>query len=90
MARVLDAGEDTAHFGPGDVLVCRTLRPEWRRVLDHAGAVVAECGGVLSNEATVARERGRPVLLAVRGATSLIRDGQRVLVDADRGIVQVL
>jgi pyruvate,water dikinase len=45
---------------------------------------------MLSHAATVAREYGIPAVVAVRGATSLIRDGQTVTVDGAAGKVNLV
>lgn len=74
---------------PGDVLICRLPQPRLSQLLANAGALVLESGGALSNAATLAREYGIPVVIA-SGATALIRDGQQVSVDGDRGYLQVL
>jgi phosphoenolpyruvate-protein kinase (PTS system EI component) len=49
--------------------------------------VVAETGGQLSHTAIVAREYGLPAVVSVKGAMRLIRDGQPLMVDGDRGRV---
>jgi rifampicin phosphotransferase len=46
-----------------------------------------DVGGVASHAAIVAREYGIPAVMGVRNATATLRDGQRVLVDGDRGQV---
>lgn len=40
--------------------------------------------------AIVAREYGIPAVMDVHGATQLLRDNQRVILDGSRGIVEVL
>ena len=48
--------------------------------------VVAEVGGTLSHAATVAREYGLPVLANVNNATRLLKNGDRVWLDANGGV----
>jgi rifampicin phosphotransferase len=55
-----------------------------------AGAAVVEVGSYLSHAGTVAREFGMPCVVDVTGATRLIRTGQRVAVDGDRGRVRLV
>ena len=54
-----------------------------------AGGIVLEQGGILSHPAIVAREYGLPAVVNVPHATRLIRTGQQLLVDANRGRVVV-
>jgi pyruvate,water dikinase len=44
-------------------------------------------GGILPHGAIVAREYGIPAVMSVAGATHLLRDGQRVTVDGNKGLV---
>ena len=64
--------------------------PPGRRCSSPHGAAVVEVGSYLSHAGTVAREFGMPCVVDVAGATGLIRNGERVAVDGDRGIVRRL
>jgi pyruvate,water dikinase len=75
---------------PGSILVLQYSNPGWTPVYTVAAGLVTEEGGLLSHGSIVARERGLPAVIQVRDATRLLRDGQRVRVDGDRGSVLVL
>ena len=49
-----------------------------------------DLGGMLSHGAIVAREYGIPAVVNVGSATKLVRTGQRLHVDGDRGVVQIV
>ena len=89
-ARVLRTPDELHRLRPGDVLVCQCTGAAWAPAYGIAGAVVTERGGVLSHPAILAREYGLPAVLGVPGATTRIRDGQRIRVDGTRGSVEVL
>ena len=72
---------------PGEILVAPFTDAAWTPLFVPAAAVIVETGGMLSHAATVAREYGIPAVVAVRGATSLIRDGATVTVDGAAGKV---
>jgi pyruvate,water dikinase len=74
----------------GDVLVAPFTDPAWTPLFVPAAAVVVETGSLLSHASIVARELGLPSVVAVRGATRLLRDGQQVEVDGTRGLVRIL
>jgi len=57
-------------------------------VLRQVAGVVAERGGSTSHLASLARERGIPMVLGVRDATRKIPDGAQVAVDGILGIVR--
>jgi pyruvate,water dikinase len=61
--------------------------PAWTPLYAIAGGIVAETGGPLSHPAITAREYGIPAVVAVKRATSLIREGQVVTVDGVAGTV---
>ena len=46
-----------------------------------------ETGGYLSHGAVVAREFGLPAVVNVHDAMVIIRDGDRLRVDGDKGLV---
>jgi pyruvate,water dikinase len=49
-----------------------------------------EVGGNLTHGAVVAREYGIPAVAGVREATRLLRTGQKVRIDGNRGIIEIL
>jgi pyruvate,water dikinase len=72
----------------GDVLVTRVAGPALSHVLPRVAGVVAELGGSTSHLASLARERGIPMVLGVLDATRRIPDGSQVAVDGVAGIVR--
>jgi pyruvate, water dikinase len=73
---------------PGDILVTRIAGPALAQMLAHVAGVVAERGGSTSHLASLARERGIPMVLGVRDATRRIPDGAQVAVDGVAGLVR--
>jgi pyruvate,water dikinase len=62
--------------------------PALGTVLAHVAGVVAELGGSTSHLASLARERGVPMVLGVLDATRRIPDGATVAVDGVAGVVR--
>ncbi|HEV3486257.1 MAG TPA: phosphoenolpyruvate--protein phosphotransferase [Vicinamibacterales bacterium] len=75
-ARVICAAEISA----ADVLRLEDARPL---------AFVLETGAATSHAAILIRALGVPAVIGVRGATAVLRDGERVLVDGDAGRVVI-
>ena len=71
----------------GDVLVVRCVDPGWTPVFGLLSALVMEHGGQLSHGSVVAREYGLPTVAGVSGITTLVRDGDMLLVDGTTGTV---
>lgn len=72
------------------VLVVPYTDSGWSPILSRAGGIIAEVGGRLSHGAIIAREYGIPAVMDVLNATDLLKNGQRVRVDGQRGIIEIL
>jgi len=87
-AVVVNCECELSRIAPGDVLVTRVAGPALGQVLPRVAGVVAELGGSTSHLASLARERGIPMVLGVRNATATIPDGAQVAVDGVAGTVR--
>jgi pyruvate,water dikinase len=87
-AVVINCECELSRVAPGDVLVTRVAGPALSHILTRVAGVVTERGGSTSHFASLARERGLPMVLGVAGATSRIPDGAQVAVDGVAGIVR--
>jgi pyruvate,water dikinase len=86
-ARVLKTLDEAASLNDGDVLVTHMTSPDWLPLLRRAAAVVTDSGGMTCHAAIVSRELGIPCVVGTGEATSKLRDGELVTVDATRGVV---
>jgi pyruvate, water dikinase len=89
-AVVVNCECELARVAPGDILVTRVAGPALSHILPRVGGVVAELGGSTSHLASLARERGIPMVLGVLDATQRIPDGAQVAVDGVAGVVRWL
>jgi pyruvate,water dikinase len=89
-AVVVNCECELSRVAPGDILVTKVAGPALSHVLPLVGGVVAELGGSTSHLASLARERGIPMVLGVLDATSRIPDGSQVAVDGVAGVVRWL
>jgi pyruvate, water dikinase len=87
-ACVVNCECELSRVNPGDILVTRIAGPALAQMLAHVAGVVAERGGSTSHLASLARERGIPMVLGVRDATRRIPDGAQVAVDGVAGLVR--
>ncbi|MFO7917502.1 MAG: PEP/pyruvate-binding domain-containing protein [Anaerolineae bacterium] len=85
--RVVDTLGEASEVRPGDVLVCRELLFALSPLFNIISAVVAEKGGLLDHAGVLAREYGLPAVFDVHEATDDLREGERIKVDGNRGIV---
>jgi pyruvate,water dikinase len=89
-ARVILSADGIGDLREGEVLVAPLTAPSWAPVFGKIKAAVSDIGGSMSHAAIVAREYGMPAVVGTGDATKRISTGQRVRVDGDRGIVQVI
>jgi len=87
-AVVVNCECELSRIAPGDILVTRVPGPALSHVLPRVAGVVAELGGSTSHLASLARERGIPMVLGAHDATRKIPDGAQVAVDGVTGIVR--
>ncbi len=76
-----------AHLTPGEILVCPSTDPGWTPLFLAAGGLVMEIGGMITHGSIVAREYGVPAVVGIHHATTRLKDGDRVRVDGNRGVV---
>jgi len=89
-ARVILRADDHQHVQPGEILVAPFTDPAWTPYFLPAAGVVMDQGGVLSHGAIIAREYGLPAVVNVGPASRIIRTGQLLRIDGDRGTVTIL
>ncbi|MBN2507692.1 MAG: hypothetical protein JXQ71_13465 [Verrucomicrobia bacterium] len=89
-ARVILRTNHHEQVRPGEILVAPFTDPAWTPYFVTAAAVVMGQGGILSHGSIVARELGLPAVTNVTAATQLIRTGDWLEVNGNRGRVSIL
>ncbi|MCX6398202.1 MAG: PEP-utilizing enzyme [Propionibacteriales bacterium] len=74
----------------GEILVAPVTDVGWTPYFTLIAALVTDIGSSVSHGAVVAREYGLPCVVNTQGASRVLRTGDRVRVDGDRGTVQIL
>jgi phosphoenolpyruvate synthase/pyruvate phosphate dikinase len=77
-------------FLKGDILVAGMTTPDFAPIMKEAGAIITDEGGITCHAAIVSRELGIPCIIGTKIATKVLKDGDLVEVDADKGIVKIL
>ncbi|MDO8740097.1 MAG: PEP-utilizing enzyme [Candidatus Woesearchaeota archaeon] len=75
---------------PGYVLVTSITKPDDAPLLSKFAAIITDEGGALSHIAVVAREFKIPSIMSTKIATKVLKDGDLVEIDANKGIVRIL
>ncbi|HET7910059.1 MAG TPA: PEP/pyruvate-binding domain-containing protein, partial [Nitrospira sp.] len=86
--RFVRATTDWRRVRPGDIIVASVIDPGMAPLFGVAGGLIVEMGGTLSHGAIIAREYGLPTVANVVRAMCRLTEGERVTIDAGRGLVR--
>ena len=73
----------------GEILVTN-LKPEDITVIKRAKAIITDIGGITSHIAKAARELKTPCIVDTKEATKVLKNGDLVEVNANKGEVKIL
>ncbi len=88
--RIVFDPQQVNNFKKGEILVSGMTRPEFLLLMKKASGFVTDGGGILCHAAITARELKKPCIIGTVTATKLLKDGDFVEVDANKGIVRKL
>ncbi len=88
--KIILAASDMKKFNRSDVLVSPATNPNLLQIMKIAGAIVTDEGGVTCHAAIVSRELKKPCIIGTKVATKWLKDGDKVEVDAVKGVVKKL
>ena len=86
----VDFKTDMKNFNKGDILLSRSTNPEIIMAMEKAAAIITDMGGISCHAAIVSREMKKPCIIGTKIATKVLKEGDLVEVDAEKGIVTVL
>jgi pyruvate,water dikinase len=90
VARVVLNESEFDKVQAGDILVCQMTNPAWVVLFTKIAALVTDAGGVSAHPAVLSREFGIPAVVGSSVATQVIKSGDRIRVDGNAGVVEVL
>jgi len=77
-------------FTAGNILVTTMTRPEFMPYVRRAKAIITDEGGLTCHAAIVSRELKIPCIIGTKVATRVLKSGNRVEMDLEKGIVKKL
>jgi len=87
VARVVESIGELSQLKENEILITSNTDPAWTAVFSKIGGLVTETGGILSHGAVISREYRIPAVTAVKGATSIFKTGEELVVDGNEGVV---
>jgi pyruvate,water dikinase len=88
--KIIMTSKDFPKMADGDIIVASMTRPEFAPILGKCSAIITDEGGVTCHAAIISRELNKPCIIGTKIATKVLKDGDMVEVDADKGVVTIL
>jgi phosphohistidine swiveling domain-containing protein len=88
--RILRQKSKIPYFKEGEILVSPMTTPSFLPAMKKAAAIVTDEGGITCHAAVVAREIARPCITGTKIATKVLKDGDLVEVDANKGEIKII
>jgi phosphohistidine swiveling domain-containing protein len=89
-AKVILSRNDFHKLNDGNILVTSMTRPEFTQVLSKVSAIITNEGGITCHAAIIARELKKPCIIGTKIATKILKDGDKIEVDANSGVIKIL
>ncbi|TVQ08822.1 MAG: pyruvate kinase [Leptolyngbya sp. DLM2.Bin27] len=86
-ARVASNSLEVNDFNDGEILVVPRTSADFVDVIRRAGGIVTEDDSLTSHAAVIGLRLGVPVIVGVKNATEIIRDGSILTLDTRRGLI---
>lgn len=86
--KVVERPDQISKVNDGDILVAPETTPDLILAMGKAAAFVTDAGGITSHAAIMSRELKKPCIVGTKIATKVLKDGDLVEVDAEKGIVR--
>lgn len=90
VCKVILTKKDGNKINQGDIMIAIGTDFDLIDAMYRSAAVVTEEGGILSHASVVCREIGKPCCIGVKDATKILKNGQKVKVDATKGEIIIL
>ena len=88
IVRIILAVDDFHKMKDGDILVTTMTTPDFVVLMQKASGIITDIGGLLSHASIVSRELNKPCIIGTKFATKVLKDGDMVEVDANKGVVK--
>jgi len=79
-----------ATFKKGEILVTGNTTPDFLPAIKKASAILTEKGGSTCHAAIIARELKKPCIVGIKNLISVLKTGDKIEVDADKGLVKII
>ena len=87
-AKIIFGTDDFDKVEEGDILVTPMTNPHMMPIMRKASAFITDEGGITCHAAILSREMKKPCIIGTKIATQVLKDGDKVEVDTEKGMVR--
>ncbi|MEK7575436.1 MAG: PEP-utilizing enzyme [Patescibacteria group bacterium] len=88
IARIVHSPNENSKVLEGNILITHATTVDYLPAMKKAAAIITEVGGLTCHAAVVSREFKIPCVVALKNAMTNFKDGDKIEVDADKGLVR--
>ncbi len=88
--KVINNVNNLPEFKSGYILVTPMTRPQFNHFFKKSKAIITDEGGTLCHAAILGREFKIPCIIGTKIATQVLKDGDLVEMDTNKGVVRIL
>jgi len=88
--RIVRGRKELSKIKKGDIIVSPMTTPEYIPILKKVKAIITNEGGVTCHAAVTSREFGIPAVVGTKIATKVLKDGDLIEVNAEKGVIKIL
>jgi len=90
VVRIINRVTDMEKMQYDDILVSLATTPSIVSAMKKAAAIITDEGGLTCHASIVSRELNIPCVIGTKFGTQILKDGDQVEVDADRGVIKII
>lgn len=89
-ARIINLISEAKNLKKGEILVTAMTDPRYLPLMKKAAAIITDEGGITCHAAIVSRELKKPCIVGTKYASKILRTGDLIEVDAEKGLINLL
>lgn len=90
IVKIIKNSKDLLKLKKDEILVTSMTTPEMIFTMNKAKAIITDEGGITCHAAIIAREMNKPCIIGTKIATTVLKDGDIIELDAENGLVRLI
>ena len=90
VVKIVRGRKELSKIKKGDIIISPMTTPEYIPILKKVKAIITNEGGITCHAAVTSREFRIPAVVGTKIATEVLKDGDLVEVNAEKGIIKIL